>query len=565
MSIVLPAALTYPSLSTATQYLDVVRDRNEVRLVYPITELSENDRFSIVLNTTNFVDLRSLKMYAKITGKHNIKYLFESITLRTQDGTVIEHLDQAHLIATLSDKVSKKDHTLTTVFGASLVNNENSLVPFRYRVENMFYEIPSFNMLGFFNMKKILRLSTLGALIVDFKLGTASNLTLSCVRNISGADITFELKNMYVTYDEVEVSEDYLNTYISKYERGGTLNLTYNTVTHSREMLNDLSGEKNVRIHRSVNKCKFIMSTIAAASSDNLRGQGISHDAYLPPQDDDSFFYQYKLSGQNYPSLGVRSRSQTYKQLQDCLGTNYVRNEVNDLSFHDFISLKIPFAHFRFTNAVANAAGVEITSHGTLVAKLKVSAINGQIYLQYEASEYDRVSTSYAFTAADGLAFINGTHLLEGTPQIFSHPKGGQCEIVRTGADGYTFSFEKGVNMSDFLGVPLIATTVEFKYSVGSLDTLDKKVEFNGSIFSSSRNQGSFMMGYSLNSVLDPTSRNYGIVDASSAFLTFNFGTTYPDVYGLTGSNKLKAFHVDTFLYHEQTVKVKEGSIMVER
>lgn len=555
MSVILPSSLTYPTLSNAAQYLDVVRDRNEMRLVYPITELVENERFSVVLNTSNFVDLRSVKMYAKVIGTHNVKYYFESITLRSQDGTIIEHLDQAHMIAALSDKVSKKENTLRTVFGASLINNENAVLSTSDRDETMFLEIPSFNMLGFFNMKKILRLSTLGALIVDFKIGSLN--AIQPASHISTTNVSgLKLQNMFVAYDEVEVSEEYLNTYINKYENGGTLNLTYNTVTHSRDTVSGLSGEQTVRIHRSVNKCKFIMSTISRGNNRSVYG----FNSYLPPKDDAAFFYQYKLSGQTYPSLGVRTRGQAYKQLSDCLGTNYVRNEINNLSFNDFITNNLYNLYFEFSNAVANGSTTTVNIQdiaGNTLATITRDDVNARsptLEIEEEgATTVNKLYHYYKFTKQAWFRLTPTGNMLEKIEYVMMHSKGGICKVRKDG-DTYSFEFLKPIGVRDFVGMDIGTTNVSTAHDV----------KIFGSLLSQNYNVGSFMMGYSLNSVLDPSSRNYGVVDASSAFLTFNYGDTYPQV-NLTSENEPTFYHVDTFLYHEQSVKVKDGNIAVER
>lgn len=556
MSVILPSSLTYPTLSNAAQYLDIVRDRNEMRLVYPITELVENERFSVVLNTSNFVDLRSVKMYAKVIGVHNVKYFFESITLRSQDGTIIEHLDQAHMIAALSDKVSKKENTLRTVFGASLVNNENAVLSGINRDETMFLEIPSFNMLGFFNMKKILRLSTLGALIVDFKIGSLSAIQpASHIFNIGG----LKLQNMFVAYDEVEVSEEYLNTYINKYENGGTLNLTYNTVTHSRDTVSGLSGEQTVRIHRSVNKCKFIMSTISRGNNLNLYG----FNSYLPPQNDAAFFYQYKLSGQTYPSLGVRTRGQAYKQLSDCLGTNYVRNEINNLSFNDFITNKLYDLDFVFLNKAFTGSTpppdtvlIQNNDDDTLGTITRDDVTARSEFLTI--TEEDTVNLKkrhhyFKFTKQPWFFLTHTGNMLEKIEYVMTHSKGGICKVKKDG-NTYSFEFLNSITVQEFVGMD------------DDIQSLTTDVQIFGASFSQNYNAGSFMMGYSLNSVLDPSSRNYGVVDASSAFLTFNYGDTYPQVnLSAPTENEPTFYHVDTFLYHEQSVKVKDGNIAVER
>ena len=74
---------------------------------------------------------------------------------------------------------------------------------------------------------------------------------------------------------------------------------------------------------------------------------------------------------------------------------------------------------------------------------------------------------------------------------------------------------------------------------------------------------GSFMMCYSLNSVLSPESSNYGVVDASSAYLNFNFGSDYLEHGSYYAGKKDNMFSVDTYMFHLKNVLVRDGSVSV--
>jgi hypothetical protein len=589
-----PPELTFSKPGNAEEFLDVVTDRNEMRITYPITELHNDERFSVVLNTTNFVDLRSVKMFASLQVSSqglNVRswsnpFLFESITLKTEQGIVLEHLDQAHLISTLARKVGRSKDDEETVLGNSLLSNFN--------VNNLSantapVEIPAFNLLGFFNLRKVLRLSSLGALVIDFKLSNANELYQSKSNegriNYYNTDLLFQLNNMFILYDEVQVSESYLAKYISEYEQG-KMTLTMNTIAHSRDVIKGLAGEKTIRIHRSANKVKTILTTVTPYGSDRRMDDknNFGCNSYIPPYSHDNMYYQYKLSGQSYPSLGVRSTAQAYKHYQDCFYLNYGRKQINDITYSDFISSPACRYAFKFKDPENPAVSLDsytfTNGHHILgTSKTNVSLDSNSGYLTvtlpapaapYVASDYLQsviwnlpitdntvVDTSGASNIPRDVwtpMEVNGLNCLvrELNFPTVAYQLDDGTEVPAAIQKSLQCVFEKYVSLLDIFGSEAYSTTVGV-YNIPQRFTL--------AFYQANDNVGSFMMCYSLNSVLNPMSRNYGSVDASNAQLSFNFGTALSSTYA--AAMEEKRYNVDTYMFHEQTIHIREGDVSV--
>lgn len=578
-----PPELTFSKPGNAEEFLDVVTDRNEMRITYPITELHNDERFSVVLNTTNFVDLRSVKMFASLKVLNGAQstmhtwtnpFLFESITLKTEQGIVLEHLDQAHLISTLARKVGRSKDDEETVLGNSLLSKYNLRNLSTYDTVT---EIPAFNLLGFFNLRKVLRLSSLGALVIDFKLSNANEL-YQCKSNVSrttsyARDLTFQLNNMFILYDEVQVSESYLAKYISEYEQG-KMTLTMNTIAHSRDVVRGLSGEKTIRIHRSVNKVKTILTTVTPYGSDRILGttNNFGCNSYIPPYTYDNMYYQYKLSGQSYPSLGVRSTAQAYKHYQDCFYLNYGRKQINDVTYSDFISSPACKYTFSFKQPTANANSDHLysfTNHhytlGTDRSFVNIDQALGYVQLSLPAPAAGSVPSNHLLSYRWYLPIddspVVDTSFAKNIPRTWTPMtvNGLKClvrELHFTVAASSKMvlqcEFEKYVSLLDILG-PESRTDVIGEYKIPH--------KFEVHFYPANDNVGSFMMCYSLNSVLNPMSRNYGSVDASNAQLSFNFGTPQSGRYA--DAMELKRYNVDTYMFHEQTIHIREGDVTV--
>lgn len=589
-----PPELTYASSSGDNEFLDVVTDRNEMRITYPITELHENERFSVVLNTTNFVDLRSVKMFGSLQVTNpeggvrtwSSPFLFESITLKTEQGIVLEHLDQAHLISILARKVGRCKDDEETVLGNSLLS--------KFNVHNLTnnhdaVEIPAFNLLGFFNLRKILRLSSLGALVIDFKLGSANELYQSKSNearvNYYDTNLTFTLNNMFILYDELQVSESYLAKYISEYEQG-KMTLTMNTISHSRDVIKGLAGEKTIRIHRSVNKVKTILTTVTPYGSDrrmdNLNNFGCN--SYIPPYTHDNLYYQYKLSGQSYPSLGVRSTAQAYKHYQDCFYLNYGRKQINDVTYSDFISSPACRYTIKFKTpddpAIVGNLYTFTNSHYTLGTSFSIVSLDSSknyLTITFPAPEADTEAQQYLQSYLWYLPSTDSTVVnITGATNIYREwtpmtVNGLKCLVREKHFESAAYFLED--NVTEVPAAPQVALECVFEKYVGLLDIFGSEALasdvgvykiphlFPLHFYQANDNVGSFMMCYSLNSVLNPMSRNYGSVDASNAQLSFNFGTGLNSRYAT--AMEAKRYNVDTFMFHEQTIHIREGDVSV--
>lgn len=590
-----PPELTYASTSGDNEFLDVVTDRNEMRITYPITELHENERFSVVLNTTNFVDLRSVKMFGslQVTNSQGLTvqswpspFLFESITLKTEQGIVLEHLDQAHLISTLARKVGRCKDDEETVLGNSLLSKFNV---HNLTSHNDAVEIPAFNLLGFFNLRKILRLSSLGALVIDFKLGSTNELYQSKSNegrvNYYDTDLTFQLNNMFILYDELQVSESYLAKYISEYEQG-KMTLTMNTIAHSRDVIKGLAGEKTIRIHRSVNKVRTILTTVTPYGSDRRMNDrnNFGCNSYIPPYTRDNLYYQYKLSGQSYPSLAVRSTAQAYKHYQDCFYLNYGRKQINDVTYSDFISSPANRYSIKFNPpqdpAIVRQPYTFINGHFTLgTSRSTVSLDSDKNYLHItlptppqgsETQTYLQSFLWYLPSIDDDIVVVTGASNIsrEWTPMTVN---GLNCLVREKHFQSASYFLADGV--TEVAAAPQVALECVFEKYVGLLDIFGSEAAATDlaiykipqmlslHFYQANDNVGSFMMCYSLNSVLNPMSRNYGSVDASNAQLSFNFGTPLNSRYAT--AMETKRYNVDTFMFHEQTIHIREGDVTV--
>lgn len=556
----LPYQLSYTRDATNT-YTSVVQDRNEIVMRYPRTSIREGENFTVILSTANFVDLRSVKLIAELDLKDDtgadvsndcfMPFLFETITLKTEQGVIIEHLDRAKMTGYLKQIFTKEDDDLETASSQTL-NNPT----FQIRDNDSKVVIPSFDLMGFFNMNKVLRLSTFGALVVDFQLSTARNCYI--YRNISTAadgTHTFKLKNLEVVYDEVDVTPSYLNMYNETIERTG-MNLQFMSVAHSNDVIEGIIGEKQVPIHKSIQNCRNLITTVTELSPYYDQNNLVigSNNMYAPNTDE--FFFQYKLGGAQYPKGGVRNSVMAYKNFQDCTLNNVKRKKTNEITKQNFThnmhqTLTMIPDSTNFTTAFSEYITFNYDATNAFVVKAKQKAGTDKLlfdtYLLHDLLGMRFTTLKYEvdkFTGADKVP-SNWIKVRINNAEAVIKKEG--THIVVRFNETHTIT-----NMFMHLYIVLGSTSRE---SAGQPLIFDfEPVE---------KYNGSFMMCYSLNSVLSPESSNYGVVDASSAYLNFNFGSAYENHGSTYEGRKNAMLSVDTYMFHLKNVLVRDGSVSV--
>lgn len=383
-----------------TSYSDVVTNRLRTVINHPKQTFSPGERIAFVLNTTSFVDLRSVKLQARVkhieTGvqstfyPHYTPYLFENIILKTTGGTIIEHIEQSQTVGHLRDLLSRRvvdNETQSTSYmnttGAYFdERNTQEYTPIDTNVPNLI-TLSAYDLLGFFNMNKIMRMSTMGGLIIEFLLAAPEAIVqfrgdreLS-ENHLVPSTFNYQLSRVQTIYDEVEVTDAFLSNYTAKYERKG-FTLEFMSVINSRDFVLGLTGRKVIPLHRSLERCKYIISIARPSAAIVEEGHPIqinsaagstqitSYNNFLAPAQND-FSFQYKLAGELLPRREVNNYLTAYHELEKIIQTDVTRRQRNNLSLENFSSnllLKRPndwkrFSHFRFNTLTNNTAPID--------------------------------------------------------------------------------------------------------------------------------------------------------------------------------------------------------------
>ena len=623
-----------------TSYTDVVTNRLRTVINHPKAKFSPGERIAFVLNTTSFVDLRSVKFHARIKHiindtsstyyPHYTPYLFENIILKTTGGTIIEQIEQAQTVAHLRDLLSRRVVDNETQSSSSFntsgayfdERNVQEYTPIGTNNVGNSITISAYDILGFFNMNKVMRMSTMGGLIIEFLLAQPNMVVqFRGDRELSENHLlpntfSYELSHVMTVYDEVEVTDAFLSNYTAKYERKG-FTLEFMSVINTRDFVQGLTGKKVIPINRSLERCKYIISVARPASmimeenhgvrintapNANVTTQITAYNNFLAPAQD-NFSFQYKLSGELLPRREASTFLMAYNELEKVIQSDVTRRQRNNLSLENYshnLMLKRPndwkeFTTFRLNTLAATATistqnfrttlfhsvDFNITDYGAWQRFVPVDGANNQ---ESNRSFYVKSSAGGIFKAM----LIKNPAV--GLPQHFTDATALPTHFLRVFINGYIPSDlfiinEQTLNATntEALGqnVPFNTNTVldKIKYSanktvtVGTLNWIYKSyITFDASFkmvypdVERYAHQGSFMMGISLNSVDTITSSNTKPVDASSAYLEFDFNSTYntTNFDGDVGY-KFETACVDTFLYHYTTMRVSDGQVEVSR
>ena len=557
-----PLQLTYLN-PTDSSYSDVVLNRYKTVIRHPRTEFLQGETFSFVLNTTSFVDLRSIKLNAEVNIQNReparasdylIPFLFSEITLKTTSGVIIEHLDQAQTVGYLHNLTQRKytDNETQSSNSINVTGRYNEFRSLKQTTAGTAYsmEIPAYELLGFFNVSKILRLSTMGGLLIDFKLASMQDVLqmngdTHYFQNILRTDSTpsFSLKRVKTVYDEVETTDSFMQDYNDNVERKG-FTIEFVSSVISRSFVNNLQGQKTIPINRSVQRCKSILSiarTIRPLQAPGTPSPGIitSYTDFLCPLQDD-FRYQYKISGDFYPRVPVTTFQDAYNEYKNVVDGDITRRQQSNLSFRNFSTLRT-----LFTDYETSVESIQFfRKDGTLIDPTDPDTDPAATKAYY-------VKLTLEGNITHGSQNSIGWGYLNDVVYFLKVSSGAKFRGIISADDALTVYYDTVVYAND--------TTFEDQDTLLLYSAIDEENEAN---------DGSFMMCTSLNNIHTLTSKSTHPVEASQAFLEFNFNSDYAtraDNYNLVKTSNSGLICVDTFLIHYVTMTVRDGEIFVSK
>jgi len=608
-----------------TSYSDVVTNRHRTVINHPKSVFRPGERIGFVLNSTSFVDLKSVKLQAVIHHEYlnsngtNVNthttslfpqytpYLFENIILKTTGGIVLEQIEQAQCVGHIRDLISRRivdneTQSSSYISNTSVYHEERSQKDYfrtSQTATGILINLSAYDLLGFFNMNKVIRMSTLGGLIIEFLLAPPLQVVQfkgdrNTDYNYCPNTFTYSLSQVQTVYDEVEVTDAFMSNYTKKYERNG-FTLEFMSVTNTRDHVNGLQGLKVIPINRSLERCKYMISVARPA---NLLTQNIkdnfntattssvivnSYNNFLAPATND-FSFQYKLSGELIPRRRVSNYLMGYNEFEKIVQSDVTRRQRNNLSFENYsnnLILRHPLTQWK------TALSYRFNTTSDLDSNTKINNLNGPLgnnvsldvtfldiatWLNFSSNPDDQVNKSFYIKTYMGskifravilnndanasLTYLSGTTTI--TPPYF----------LRIYYEGYPPDFF-GITKDTSVTFPNFNTFYEKGHLIGNTtEAIDAIFQFRHVYPDKERsaNVGSFLMAVTLNSVDTLTSTNTKPIDSASAFLEFDFNSSYTN-QGTNNQNRYvtDSICVDTFLYHFTTMRVRDGVVEISR
>lgn len=621
-----------------TSYSDVVTNRVRTVINHPKAVFTPGERIAFVLNSTSFVDLKSVKLQAVVhhefinSNQHEdmheyslfpqyTPYLFENIILKTTGGVVLEQIEQAQCVAHIRDLISRRivdNETQSSSYlsNTSVYHEERSQRDY-FRSSStstgILVTLSAYDLLGFFNMNKVLRMSTLGGLIIEFLLAPPLQVVQfkgdrDLNQNFCPNNFTYRLTDVQTVYDEVEVTDAFMSNYLKKYERNG-FTLEFMSVTNTRDHVQGLKGLKVIPINRSLERCKYIISVARPA---NLITDSIltryhsnspevmiinSYNNFLAPATND-FSFQYKLSGELLPRRRVSNFLMGYNEFEKIVQSDVTRRQRNNLSFENYKNNLIlrsstawkSITAYRFNSTANNKTEAVFNSNTNNYQNVSLDVLMQDLetWTNFAITGTYQENKSFYIQTFKGRKIFRAV-ILPNTPsaslnmqQLFYYED--------DGSGTNTFVLKRP---SYFLRIYFDGLPDEFFQLPNTLNqTFYNDIYFNGPVINDSNNQplpntgwitsftiryvypdkerfanvGSFLMAITLNSVDTLTSTNTKPIDSSSAYLEFDLNSSYTDA-GTNNQNRYitESICVDTFLYHFTTLRVRDGVVEISR
>ncbi len=287
---------------------------------------SGSNQISFTLQTSNFVDLSTVELYASITSVitpttsattvygyastatcllvNDTLSIFDSLVV-TSGGRVLEEIRNAVQLGALLKNISCSDQYLSSE-GTSWNSSSNPINGQRDQYQNgTAFKINALKLLGILSCKKYVSPASMGSLTFTFTLAKSNE--IATVRN--GADTCpITLTNVQLYYDELIVTSEYQRHFNEQYQtQGWHLNFdSWGTQSVAVSSLNNVQ----IPFSASCTRCKGV---IAAIQDSSKQGYLYPSTAFVSAGQTS---WQFVLGGNRYPISPVMSTARQLCEIQ---------------------------------------------------------------------------------------------------------------------------------------------------------------------------------------------------------------------------------------------------------
>ena len=313
----------------------VIESRTEVMIdsSAPLHTPTSNNIIRLYMNGNGFVDPHSIAVYATVTyrslqAEANVipPTMYDVVnTIRVIDGSgqVLEEINEAELLNQKLHEASSNSDYLDCSGGFSNSQKDPSKRPL-LNATPYSYRVNATDCLGLFQQEKYLHLPSFKGLQLELRLNSNDRAFTKKVADTC----TYELSNVKLVYDEIQVSRGYMDLYSQQVSSGGYA-ISFSTYTHLQNSVG--VGTNQVALNKTASKVKAFLSCLRESGNvDNAISKSTATDSRVVS-------YQYQVNGKNYPGQPIESPARAFQELL-VANYNHKDNRHANICVDDFTS-----------------------------------------------------------------------------------------------------------------------------------------------------------------------------------------------------------------------------------